>query len=221
MITGGDTLEQIGAEFADRLVVALSSCRTVTVTVKSIDTNAGVANVYIYEGDATFAVPFITIGVGAGVLSVIPTVGSLAAITYLNGNYDTPTFVAFESIDSVRFERSSTQLTLTIDPDDESKDEAVLTIGGSSIRINSDVIEMNGGDKEGLVIVGKLTDRLNKLQTEIDQIQAAIASHSHTYIDSVGSSATPTPKTTTGTTYNMVTLTQVKNDDYINDKITQ
>lgn len=117
------------------------------------------------------------------------------------------------------------------------KDEATLTIGdkvsmsataeevnidadGSTVTMKKDLIEFNGGSLGPLVDIGKLTQRLNKLQSEIDTINTNIMSHTHTV---TGSSATGGPVTgnTASTTYTKANISTFKDDDYKNDKITQ
>lgn len=102
-----------------------------------------------------------------------------------------------------------------------SPTEVSIDAEGSTVRMDKDVIEMNGGSLSSLVVIGKLTERLNKLQKEIDMIQTNIASHSHTYIDSKGAAAAPTPSTTTATTYSKATISTFADGDYENTKITQ
>lgn len=126
-----------------------------------------------------------------------------------------------ETEDELTLTMGTSVVNVTNEAINVTGDDINLTAGASTIHMVDDVIEMNGGGLNGLVIVGKLTERLNKLQSEIDQIQANIASHSHTYIDSVGQAATPVPKDTTATTYTNVALTNVTDDDYVNKKITQ
>lgn len=94
-----------------------------------------------------------------------------------------------------------------------------MTVGNSKVRMTPDLIELNEGSLDGLVIVGKLTERLNKLQQQIDQIQSAIASHTHT----VSTAGGPTAQTgtTTGTTYSRVSVDKFNNSDYENEKIKQ
>lgn len=78
---------------------------------------------------------------------------------------------------------------------------------------------MNEGSLDGLVIVGKLTERLNRLQQQIEAIQSAIASHSH--LVATSGSATQQVGNTTTTTYEKVNVDSFDNSDYENEKIKQ
>lgn len=78
---------------------------------------------------------------------------------------------------------------------------------------------MNEGSLDGLVIVGKLTERLNRLQQQIEAIQSAIASHSH--LVATSGSATQQVGNTTTTTYAKVNVDSFDNSDYENEKIKQ
>lgn len=216
-----DIIESLGAEFGQQLASMFSTVRTVLVEVVSVDAGSSTAEVSIYENTATFPVPCSLFGTEEYGLTVLPTVGTTALITYIDGDLNRPVFVRISEIDKIEFRRSSTNFSLSVDPEDSAKDRIDLQVGNSTASIQSDLIELNGGELKGLVVVGMLTDRLNQLLDEINKIQRAIAGHSHTYIDSVGSAATPTPKTTTATKYSTVSLTEVENSDYENDKITQ
>lgn len=214
-----DNIEQKGEEFGDQLADAILRMSIHAMTVASVDDNF--AYCYIYEGDEPIPVSLAFLGTGDATLKVTPTVGATVAVAFLSGNDITPVLVGVEQVDKVSFTRSKTSVSVTVDPEGETKDEVNVSVGDSSVKMTQDLIEMNGGTLGGLVVVGKLTERLNKLQQQINSIQSAIASHSHSYIDSKGAAATPTPSTTTGTTYQRVTLTDVKDDDYVNKKITQ
>lgn len=216
-----DVIESLGAEFGQQLAGLFSTVRAVLVEVVSVDAESSIAEVSIYENTATFPVPCSLFGTEEYGLVVLPTVGTTALVTFIDGDLNRPIFVKISEIDRVEFRRSSTNFSLSVDPEDSTKDKIDVRVGNSTVSIRSDIIELNGGGLKGLVVVGMLTDRLNRLLDEINKIQRAIASHSHTYIDSVGSAATPTPKTTTATKYSTVSLTEVEDSDYENDKITQ
>lgn len=208
---------RIGEEFGNRIADLMKGVRLTSVTIESItDTNAMVT---VFEDDIPIAVPLKLFGVEDNMFSVTPAVGSTAVIGYVDGSQSTPFFVAFSQVDKVEVKRSNSSFLFHVDPDDDSKDTLDCNIGGSSIHVTSDVIQLNGGGNGGMVIVGKLTDRLNKMQSEIDQIQANIASHTH--LVSTTGTATAQTGSTTQTTYSKVSMTKVKDDDYVNDKITQ
>lgn len=193
-----DVWRRIGESFGNDIAELVRSVRAFAVEIDRVSDDGEAAYVRLYEGDEALPVPTQLAAIPKGMLRVVPTVGSLAVVQLINGDDEQPHFIAFSEVD-----------------------EVLITVGESTIRIDTDVIEMNGGTLNGLVVLGKLTERLNKMQSEIDDIQTNIANHRHTYIDSVGEAATPVTKNTTSTSYTRKTLTQVKDEDYVNEKITQ
>lgn len=222
-----DMLTQIGEKFGDAVAQLVRTVRAYAVTVSRIDTEQNVAYVTFYSDEAEFPISMSLLGYG--MVTAVPNVGSLAVISFMNGDDTTPFFVAYEAVDSLIFKRGKTEIRWNITPperDDEGNeieaetdDEISIVVDTSSIRIVKDLIEINGGSLGDLVVIGKLTERLNKLQSEIDDIQSNIASHTHT-VSTTGSAAAQTGQTT-GTTYTRKQLTQVENTDYNNEKITQ
>lgn len=207
----GSIAEVAGEEFGSELARMLRRFVLKTVTVESVDEGSNVANVTIFEGDAPIQVPLSLFNIGTSNVTIVPTVGSVAVIANPNGDDNNPQFLWFESVDKVSFKRGSVSATLQVDPDDESKDSISLSLGESSINVTSDLIQFNGGSLGGMVVLGKLTERLNKLQSEIDTLQNNILAHTH---------ATPSGPTT-GTTYTKATISSFSDDDYVNEKITQ
>ena len=207
----GSIAEAAGEEFGSELARMLRRFVLKTVTVESIDEENNVANVTIFEGDTPIQVPLSLFNIGTSNVTIVPTVGSVAVIANPNGDDNNPQFLWFESVDKVSFKRGSVSATLQVDPDDESKDSISLSLGESSIDVTSDLIQFNGGSLGGMVVLGKLTERLNKLKSEIETIQNNILTHTHT---------TPSGPTT-GTTYVKATISSFSDDDYVNKKITQ
>lgn len=207
----GSIAEAAGEEFGSELARMLRRFVLKTVTVESIDEGNNVANVTIFEGDTPIQVPLSLFNIGTSNVTIVPTVGSVAVIANPNGDDNNPQFLCFESVDKVSFKRGSVSATLQVDPDDESKDSISLSLGESSIDVTSDLIQFNGGSLGGMVVLGKLTERLNKLQSELETLQNNILTHTH---------ATPSGPTT-GTTYVKATISSFSNDDYVNEKITQ
>lgn len=209
-----DPAEEAGGAFGAFLAQMFYTVRTVLVTVKSVDEANGVAQVYLFEEDKTFPVPLSLYGTEEYGMVHVPTEGSAALITFIDGDINRPVFVGISEIDKWAFKRNETAITFTTDPD-----EVNVTVGNSKIRITPDLIEMNGGSLDGLVIVGKLTERLNRLQQQIEAIQSAIASHSH--LVATSGSATQQVGNTTTTTYAKVNVDSFDNSDYENEKIKQ
>lgn len=209
-----DPAEEAGGAFGAFLAQMFYTVRTVLVTVKEVDTANGVAQVYLFEEDKTFPVPLSLYGTGEYGTVHVPTEGSAALITFIDGDINRPVFVGISEIDKWAFKRNETAITFTTDPD-----EVNVTVGNSKVRITPDLIEMNEGSLDGLVIVGKLTERLNRLQQQIEAIQSAIASHSH--LVATSGSATQQVGNTTTTTYAKVNVDSFDNSDYENEKIKQ
>lgn len=209
-----DPAEEAGGAFGAFLAQMFYTVRTVLVTVKSVDEANGVAQVYLFEEDKTFPVPLSLYGTEEYGMVHVPTEGSAALITFIDGDINRPVFVGISEIDKWAFKRNETAITFTTDPD-----EVNVTVGNSKVRITPDLIEMNEGSLDGLVIVGKLTERLNRLQQQIEAIQSAIASHSH--LVATSGSATHQVGNTTTTTYAKVNVDSFDNSDYENEKIKQ
>lgn len=209
-----DPAEEAGGDFGTFLAQMFYTVRTVLVTVKSVDEANGVAQVYLFEEDKTFPVPLSLYGTEEYGMVHVPTEGSAALITFIDGDINRPVFVGISEIDKWAFKRNETAITFTTDPD-----EVNVTVGNSKVRITPDLIEMNEGSLDGLVIVGKLTERLNRLQQQIEAIQSAIASHSHLVATS-GNAQQQVGNTTT-TTYAKVNVDSFDNSDYENEKIKQ
>lgn len=209
-----DPAEEAGGAFGAFLAQMFYTVRTVLVTVKSVDEANGVAQVYLFEEGKTFPVPLSLYGTEEYGMVHVPTEGSAALITFIDGDINRPVFVGISEIDKWAFKRNETAITFTTDPD-----EVNVTVGNSKVRITPDLIEMNEGSLDGLVIVGKLTERLNRLQQQIEAIQSAIASHSH--LVATSGSATQQVGNTTTTTYAKVNVDSFDNSDYENEKIKQ
>lgn len=209
-----DPAEEAGGAFGAFLAQMFYTVRTVLVTVKSVDEANGVAQVYLFEEDKTFPVPLSLYGTEEYGMVHVPTEGSAALITFIDGDINRPVFVGISEIDKWAFKRNETAITFTTDPD-----EVNVTVGNSKVRITPDLIEMNEGSLDGLVIVGRLTERLNRLQQQIEAIQSAIASHSH--LVATSGSATQQVGNTTTTTYAKVNVDSFDNSDYENEKIKQ
>lgn len=207
----GSIVESAGEEFGSELARMLRRFVLKTVTVESVDEVSNLANVTIFEGDTPIQVPLSLFNIGTSNVTVVPTVGSVAVIANPNGDDNNPQFLWFESVDKVSFKRGSVSATLQVDPDDESNDSISLSLGESSIDVTSDLIQFNGGSLGGLVIVGKLTERLNKLASELETLQNNILAHTHV----AAGATTSTPS------YVKATISSFSDDDYVNKKVTQ
>lgn len=207
----GSIAEAAGEEFGSELARMLRRFVLKTVTIESVDEENNAANVTIFEDDAPIQVPLSLFNIGTANVTIVPTVGSVAVIANPNGDDNNPQFLWFESVDKVSFKRGSVSATLQVDPDDESKDSISLSLGESSIDVTSDLIQFNGGSLGALVAISKLTERLNKLKSELDTLQNNIAAHQHTAPG--GTTSTPT--------FIKVDISSFSDDDYANEKIKQ
>lgn len=184
--------------------------------VESVDKDAMTMEVSVGSSVIIKDVSLVSVLGGSGSLLSIPAVGSLVVLGFINGVTSLPFPLVFTELDSV-----------TLKHDLESEEDVIFTDkqqffvkrGASSLKIENDLISLNDGTLDGLVVVGKLTQRLNDLQSQIDQIQASISAHTHT-VTTTGSSSSQSGGTTS-TSYSKVTLTPVKNEDYENIKIKQ
>ena len=196
-----------GSEFGEELARILRRFVMKSVVVESVDEDAGVANVTIFEGDATISVPLSFLGTTESNLMVVPTVGSNAMIANLNADEETPQFVSFESVDKIIFTRENTRIAFSL----SDEENVEVSVGSSSIKLTDEGVTINGGELGGLVITSKLTERMNKLKSEIDAIQANILAHTHD---------TPAGPTSS-TVYTKANVSSFSDDDYINEKVTQ
>lgn len=57
----------------------------------------------------------------------------------------------------------------------ETVEKIVLKIGATTAEVTDGKIEINGGGLGGLVVSGKTTDKLNALESEINELKTAIA----------------------------------------------
>lgn len=203
-----DQVEDAGATFGRQLARQFSRLRTTSVTVASVDKEAGVANVYIYEDTNTFPVPLSFLPLDSGQITVVPVVGSQAAIAFLDSNLNTPIFVGVSAIAYIEIVSGDVSATL-----DAENDVINLTTSGASINVSGSTITFNGGNLGGLVEVGRLTKALNDLCLKINQIQSNILTHSHTVNTNTA--------TTTSTLYTRVNVPGFSNDDYENKNVLQ
>ncbi|MCF0219091.1 MAG: hypothetical protein HUK14_04845 [Muribaculaceae bacterium] len=88
-----------------------------------------------------------------------------------------------------------------------------------SAHINKEDIIFNGGDLDGLVIIQKLTDKLNELKDTVNDLISKYNAHVHITTATVGASGTPgvlQPTTSTATA-----AKPFNKNDYENTKIKQ
>lgn len=181
-------LQRIGEEFATSLATIIGKNMLRSVKVEKVDNDVITAS----RADATFTVRPTLLGQKDKFLAVYPKVGSTAVIAYVNGDPSTPYIVACTEIDRV-----------------------AIKIGEATIDVSEDTITFNGGENDGLVIVGKLTERLNKIERDINSLKTAIASW--VVVPSDGGASLKGVVSS----WASQRLTESKNSDYENDKIKQ
>lgn len=209
-----EKIRLIGEQFGETLGRMFARCWQRTVTVTDVDTDNDIATVEVFEGE-TLRVPLMLLKAETWCLKIRPTIGSTAVIAFLDGNLGAPHFVAFSEIDAVQFQGSKTSFGLTFDPDDDSKDELQLSVGDSSVRMTSDVIEFNGGDNDGLVLASKLTSRMNNVENDLNDLKTVFTNWSPVIQDGGASLKAQ------ATSWASQRLQLTKDSDYTNDKITQ
>ena len=210
-----EILRQIGEQFGDMLARNMARFGLRTATVERVTEDR--AYVSFFEGDQPIAVPLAFLRLGASNILVKPTVGSLIAIGFLDANMETPYIVACEKIDSVEFRQSKSQVRVTIDPEDDTKDEINVRVGDSTIRVAQDVIELNCGSLGGLVKIAELERNLNSLKRYCEQLKSAVVSGFNSV--GVGSSASG-PNGATATNAAMAGVS-IRFDDMEYEKIKQ
>lgn len=221
-----DKLVRIGEQFGSQIAELVRTSRALSVTVMRVDENN--AYVRIYENDEPLPVPLSTLNLANGMFRLTPNVGSLAIVGFANGDDNAPYFVAFEQLDKIEIKRGKTSLVWKITPPkrdengdepsgSDTKDEFTLSLDTSSVRITKDLIEFNGGTLDGLVSINALTDRLNKLQSELNTLVSTYNGHTHPYTWAAAAGASVTSATTaTGTP-----PSRFSKDEYENKKIAQ
>lgn len=105
--------------------------------------------------------------------------------------------------------------------------ELQIDAAGSTVQVNKDGIVMNGGKNEGLVIVQKLVDKINRLEKKVDDLigkhnglQQDYNSHTHLYIPGPGTATTPSaiPSALSSNTETPIGV-QTKKTDIENPKV--
>lgn len=227
MIDNSDILERAGEQFGETLMRVIGDVRVKIMTVISVDDNFAYCN--IYEDDEALPVSLSFLSYEDAYLKITPTVGSSVGVGYFNGDDNTPFFVKFSVVDKIEFVRNETSIKFET-PNDSIEvvnGENVVSIDNNGIRLNvmdsseihlmDGLIQMNGGELDGLVAINALTSRLNKLQSEIDSIVQSYNGHVHTFTWA-GTSGTANTLATASTATSPSTFDK---SEYENKNITQ
>lgn len=100
-----------------------------------------------------------------------------------------------------------------------TKEQLDLKTGASTLKMNNDVIEFNGGGLKGLVELDNLTSKLNAFVQSFNSFVSIYNSHSHPV--STAGSATAQTGSTTGIIGRAQSAQSFNASDYENEKITQ
>ncbi len=68
----------------------------------------------------------------------------------------------------------------------EKIESAEIVIGNTSVVVNADGIAFNGGELGGLVVIGKLTDKLNELTRTVNKLIESYNNHIHATTATIG-----------------------------------
>lgn len=144
-------LKQIGEQFGVQLTEVIGNAMLHSVEVGKVEETY--AEVYEFEGDAPIRVPLLALNAGAAMLKVLPKEGSTALILYANGRIEKPIFIGFTEVDEIN-----------------------VSVGESTVKVTDGLIEFNGGENKGMVLVESITDRLNKIEDDINSLKTAMTS---------------------------------------------
>lgn len=175
-------LNRIGEAFGSEIVELVKTNRAFTVTILDVDDD--LAYVTMTGNEEKMTVPLTGMNIRHGAFTIKPNVGSLAVVTLANGDENAPFFIAFSEIDSFAFKRGSTEFDWNITPqerdengdeiDGETDDVIKLAVGESTVKVDNDVWEFNGGALGGLTKTQELKTQLDKVTARIDGIISAI-----------------------------------------------
>jgi hypothetical protein len=175
-------LEKIGEAFGSEIVGLVRSNRAFTVTILDVDDTY--AYVTMTGSDEKMTVPLTGMSITQSAFTIKPNIGSLAVVTLANGADNAPFFIAFSQIDSFAFKRGTTEFSWESAPtgrDDEgdelegeTEDVVNLAVGETTVKVDTNVWEFNGGELGGLTKTKELKTQLDKLTARVDGIINAI-----------------------------------------------
>lgn len=115
-------------------------------------------------------------GVGTGIL-LVPTVGSNVSLAIPEGDLELGYILSCSKVDSV-----------------------LMEVEKSSLKLNKDGLELNGGSNGGLVNINDLVTKLNKVEGEISSLKTRLTTfetlfnaHTHVAISLAAPTAIPVP----------------------------
>lgn len=207
------TLKKIGEQFGEQIARLISANAAHTVTIN--DVSDDFASVSVFDGDTPSQVPLRLLNVGSAVLKVMPTVGSTAVVTNINGTSETMMFLAYLSIDKIEFVRGTCKVSLSVDEENSDNDAINVEVGKTSMLLTDDTITFNGGNNDGIPLSRNVAAQLNRVESDINTLKSLLSGWV-----TVPSDGGASLKTLLGTWYaNSLQQTSIR--DIENDKIKQ
>lgn len=167
------------------------------------------------DNEFTMTVPIVSGGGWGQSVIVVPEVNTEVEVSFMGGKIAHPYISKVKCPDYVMIDLGLIQARL-----DANTGEATIVVSSSGgeekgrINVGQNGIVINGGSGKGLVLIDKLTQRLNDFEAQVKEFQSTFMSHIHTSGGSGAPTTTPTNATSTQ-------FTQFRNSDYENTKITQ
>ena len=177
-------IQKVGEQFGKDIADLVKTNRAFLVTILDVDDDYA----YVTMSETTTKIPVRLTGMNIAdtMLTIKPNIGSVAIVTLANGMENAPFFIAFSEIDSFNFSRGTTSFTWSMtapgrDDDGEelegdTADVVELSIGDSTLKVDTDGWTFNGGELGGLTKTQELKTQLDKVTARIDGILDAINS---------------------------------------------
>lgn len=153
---------------------------------------------------------------------LIPAIGSLIVIGFIEGLPEEPFVVATTQVDKYLISNKQGEDSV-INVENDSleiiRGSSIWRIENDKISFTADLVEINGGSNDGLVLINELTAKLNNLVTEVSAMASTFNSHTHLYTDVTPSGSTIS--TTQAPASAMSNPSQFDKGDYENPIVTQ
>lgn len=181
----------------------------VAAEVTSVDEAARTCNVDVITGIGQTTIENVQLmaSIDDGVL-LIPAIGSTIIVSY--SSYNQPFVSLFSELAKIVLVAGQENASIQID-----EDGVLLEIAETKLLISDGLTQFNQGSLGGLVKVIELTQKLNNLESKVNDIISKFNSHTHILTLSTGTgSAAATSNPVSGT------LTPTQRGDIENTKIT-
>lgn len=195
-------------------------------TVESVDEQAMTIDAVV-DGDQVFSDIDLNVFPNSGnSITLIPAIESLVVLGFIEGFAEQPFIIRPTKVDKIIIRnenQTESEIIITNDSISIKREESIWQIEGNKISLSSELIELNGGNNNGLIFVDELTSSLNDLVREINNAIQVFNPHTHNI--QITGTAGPYPVTATGTitppTSNMSNTSEFDKANYENTKITQ